>query len=178
MKKAYVKPVFLAEEFVAETSYANSACGISSGAAYKLYINDNNPQHLCIHDGCKGHSLQSKSYVNNHTNTFITDITNDQKTETMTYWNYATKSDGEATLFSFGAVDCDFMWKTNGQDQVSAWKYVDNDTRASMVKSTTNIFELIFTNIGQSFSQFFLANSSSGQGVHEPGEVDSPFFSS
>ena len=36
MKKAYVKPVFLAEEFVAETSYAATPCGISVGTQLKL----------------------------------------------------------------------------------------------------------------------------------------------
>ena len=177
MKKAYVKPVFLAEEFVAETSYANSACGISSGKAFTLYIDDNNPQHLCTHSPCKGHDMTSSSVVYTGENSFIVD--SEKNTDTMTYWNYATKSDNEATLFSFGAVDCDFMWKTNGQDQVSAWKYVDNDTRASLIKSTNNIFDLIITGLG-SFSQFFHGNhgnGSSGNGQHEPGEAEGAFFS-
>ena len=40
MKKAYVKPVFLAEEFVAETSYASGPCGVSIWSALKLKETD------------------------------------------------------------------------------------------------------------------------------------------
>ena len=118
MKKAYVKPVFLAEEFVAASSYAASPCGVSERKPYELEIGDQ----LCP-DGDSGH------YVGGQHGDKGTINENWHYDNSYTNWQYATKVDNKATIFMDKA--CDFFWDpdTGSDGNVYVWDNVDEQLR-------------------------------------------------
>lgn len=170
MKKAYVKPVFLAEEFVAASSYAASACKLSSSNPYTITTN----QHLCTNETCD-HYTSEKSMFFTGTNTFRVN----GKDETKTYWEYAG-GEGESKLFTLGESQCDFMWKTNGADLVTVWRDQEISAREVSYNAWDKIWDSVtnpFISVGAKFAAFFYDHGKPGNQQHNPGEVDSPFFS-
>lgn len=112
MKKAYVKPVFLAEEFVAASSYAVGTCG--PGTISQPWV-INKGDLICNKNGKadNGHKVgQNKQCGLDDAYTYDTNITN---------WGYAEKGDNQVTLFA--SKLCDFLWNPAGgnTDEVSVW---------------------------------------------------------
>lgn len=118
MKKAYVKPVFLAEEFFMTMSIA--ACQYSMNNPAKIY-----------------HGVRMCS-GNNHKVTWSPNATNkgtiNTKTYTaadgtvMDYWQYsqgaADEASSDAYLFTVNNGQCDFLWD-NSNEQIGVWKTPD-----------------------------------------------------
>lgn len=146
MKKAYVKPVFMAEEFVATASVAS--CGINPSQIGTLDVYYG--QHLCYNQTC-GH------YVGNDQGNLEYDAKD--------YWWYATgKPDNTgsnnvaptaagsgAYLFTDGTVACDFIWNGFGQD-VGIW--TDNEKNPISIEADRQIGSSLVQFIS-SFSEFF-----------------------
>ena len=128
MKKAYVKPVFLAEEFVAASSYATS-CGVSQNKPFDLYLgmdfckNEGNTS-----DGDKGHYVGGSpdATLDNAKGTIMSAWHYDGK---YSNWTYALKEDNKATIFL--DVKCDFCWdpSTGNSGPVYVWNDVTTENR-------------------------------------------------
>lgn len=151
MKKAYVKPVFMAEEFVAST-YHVSACSDR--------IDPNNK--LGIYHGLNLGGNQNVDYEKGGLD--------DNYNATLTYWQYAgvhsadeaTEGNTNAYLFTTRNHECDFLWD-HWTDTLYVWNTPDTPnkrTEGDMYKAdgTLNI-----TRVGTGFkdvSSFFTGNSS------------------
>lgn len=119
MKKAYVKPVFMAEEFEAESSYAVGSCEVSTRSPFVIWegmqITEKEQHEININVG--GSTVGQDWYYNstngtNHTN-----------------WSYAFEDDNQATLFVNKV--CDFCWDPhNGATgSVSVWNGLTHEDR-------------------------------------------------
>ena len=164
MKKAYVKPVFLAEEFVAETSYAATPCGISVGTQLKLI----DGKSMCIvenHKNCNHViSVANAPVSGKYQDGFVRD--NDalngysqNADNSFSYWDYATKDGTDAFLFNSSIADCDFLWSGNNRDNVQVWNSVDKGAA-----DTSKGFVIGFLNTFQSLTGLFCKNEGNGKG--------------
>ena len=133
MKKAYVKPVFLAEEFVAEMSYANNGCGVSVYTPAQITY----AKHTDAYDGttadlCSGsndgHYIAYEPEKQHKWGMALDYDYNTKNGTNLDYWGYATSGETEiekqATLFV--TVLCDFVWNPNtgNKGNVSVWDTV------------------------------------------------------
>ncbi|MBQ4265435.1 MAG: hypothetical protein IJB85_07990 [Clostridia bacterium] len=121
MKKAYVKPVFFAEEFVAETSYALTGCGTMSWSPKEMYED----MLICSNDGHK---------LDHNGNATVMDGVYGQNAngENITYWDYASTVDRTGAgdeeyaasnryLFNSASSICDFVWDDTSED-IGVWR--------------------------------------------------------
>lgn len=159
MKKAYVKPVFLAEEFVAEMSYANNGCGVSIyEPALITYETDAKRAEGTTADLCSGsedgHFIQYQKGNGNSKGLQDLYDYNEKNDTNYDYWQYATAGDNKATLFV--TVLCDFIWNpTSGNTgNVSVWDTVTGRTEGNQYGS-----KIIGT-----FMKFFTGNNAQGEG--------------
>lgn len=156
MKKAYVKPVFFAEEFEGTVSVA--AC---------VYHADTNPaqiwegMYMCANED-NGHAIGGQ---------------NKQKGDVQQWWGYATNTSGAtdanpsngtyndgAYLFTDNSVTCDFVWNDKGA-QVGIWTSKENDTSSAIWKSSDR--EGAFVTLISMFTDFFFGNDANFEG-HTP----------
>ncbi len=165
MKKAYVKPVLVAEPY--EMTETVAWCPESQ---YKT-INVYDGAYLCILQNCHDVDVDDKKAGINGNYTY-TDAEN--KTQTMTYWQYAGgTSDGAAStnkdvfLFSTGNYACDFLW-SDPKEQIYVWNSPSMDARTENNWKSTGFL----------FSEFFYSNDSISSGNnHAPGSTLGRFFS-
>ena len=150
MKKAYVKPVYMADEF--EMTACVASCGKGSINS-PIEINDG--ERLCVGPG-NDHKIKANSVFG---------------------WNDA-KSDGtEVYLFTNSNIECDFLWYGEGS-YVQAWS-TDKDDKNSIVwtqedrKSLTAETNYSFSEILMSF---FCGNQADNDN-HRPGYGGYEFFS-
>lgn len=168
MKKAYVKPVFLAEEFEGTVSVA--ACGYSSRNALHVWEGKN----LCLVGSC-AHA------VNRNGNALVTQ-----------WWEYATEGmvdpDAEFTnptsenfdayndvayLFTDSQTVCDFVWNGIGSE-VGIWTSEKGDVSTSMADHTKR--DGLFVTMIDTFSKFFDIEPSQSK-QHVPGVNGEKLFS-
>lgn len=171
MKKAYVKPVFVAEEFVLSDSVA-AACPINVNTSMPLFFDENTV--MCFNPnsgkGDNGHQASKGDLGLSYEGD-------------MTYWDYARAdkstseyqdgngqnvsfNNGNAYLFSSSYTTCDFVWpnsETNDKDV-----YVWNSWEVSL-RTTLH-------SVGQIFSDFFF-NAKSNEDNHTPGYQGSALMS-
>lgn len=172
MKRAYMKPVFLAEAFEGTASVAS--CDYHSGAPGKEVL---------IYNGlrlCSGGNSCSHTVGGNKKDSG----------DVQEYWNYATENGltagptsddyikggvNGAYLFTGGQKVCDFVWN-GGNSQVGIW--IDNETDKNPISKAENrnplnaVFDWI-----SSFSDFFDIKGNGSNG-HKPGvEGGGQFFS-
>lgn len=142
MKKAYVKPVFVAEEFVAEQNYAAKGCGTYDWDPVNIY-----PQlHLCYK--VNGDSYKEDGHVIEQTGS--AGIRGDYSSG-VSYWQYAgmtvnsdgTKDYSDCYLFNKDHTTCDFVWNDT-TEQVYAWNAVDVNQRTSWVDKALGAFSNFF----------------------------------
>lgn len=169
MKKAYVKPVFLAEEFVAETSYANTTCG--TGTQVALEIKDGDC--FCSKDkNCASTFYENGDQGTVHTLYKDVDddaiLPNNVNPDNFTIWNYATYNNDKAYLFGSSLQECDFVWSGNKEDQVYVWGSTDKSIRTNPANLLTKALGIV--------SQFFAGNGSS-HGKHPVGYNQTVFQS-
>lgn len=151
MKKAYVKPVFVAEEFVAETSYAATGCPTN----YWAPVSISNGTQLCADDS--GHVIgaeNGKKGIINQKDGYSTGVS---------YWDYASwgkdkrPDAGDDTyaaegtyLFNSGSKVCDFVWD-NTANEVGVWR---------QEKDADGLLQWVVKMIeGAKFAPFFFGNS-------------------
>lgn len=163
MKKAYVKPVFLAEEFVLSDNVV-AACGISVNTSMPLYFDENT--HMCFNTKSGGSDSGHQASKGD------LDLSYDG---TMSYWEYAredkstsvyqdgngqdvTFNNANAYLFSSSYTTCDFVWPNDQKNDkyVYVWNSCDVSLRTTL------------KSVGQLFADFFF-NNNAGEGNHTPG---------
>lgn len=145
MKKAYVKPVFLAEKFVAEQNYAAKGCG--TWAWDKAQIQPG--MELCYKE--KKGEYESDGHKVGNGNAVINTYSDDYN---MYYWDYAGRTmnnDGsynysDCYLFNREVQECDFVWN-NTNEEVYGWN--------SSVVSERTVANVLLG----AFSNFFFGNS-------------------
>lgn len=128
MKKAYVKPQYFAEEFVAESSYI-AGCGASVYSSYEISLGM---------DVCLGTSGDEGHFIGGSDNLEKVNIKNTALGETWHYnangtsytnWEYAqvgtTAEEQKATIFM--TRECDFWWDpdTGNDGYVYVWDSTD-----------------------------------------------------
>lgn len=174
MRKAYVKPVFLAEAFEGTQSVA--ACrhhSGSTGGEVLIY----NTLRLCSGGNSCNHKVGGNK-------------SNELEGDIQEYWSYATngtynapsnagytddKNNG-AYLFTDGQVMCDFVWN-GGNSQVGIWtEEANNKESAIWDLGSRNLKTSFITWISNSFSSFFAINGN-GSDEHKPGVDNAQFFS-
>lgn len=159
MKKAYVKPVFLAEEFVAAASVAtclykpNSEVNSPLDLRYLMQKGeDNKLPSICTNND--GHNILSGELKGNN-NVLLGD--------------YATKEDSKVTLFDTSGTACDFVWlkPSSGVDQIQVWGdgNTTNGTNPGLVAdhNQRKISNLFNWNGIQNFMQFFAGCNATDQ---------------
>lgn len=159
MKKAYVKPVFLAEEF--ENTMSVAACEYHASSK-PAQIWRGTP--LCS-VGDSGHGVGG-------------DPGTGKKVEVNNWWDYATNTkeatdanpntgtynDG-AYLFTSGSTTCDFVWNST-TDTVKIWTSEENN-KATAIWDSTKRENGFLTVIDDLFALFFFGNKA-GFGNHTP----------
>ena len=171
MKKAYVKPVFLAEEFVG-VAHVASACGYSISKPAEVYFGVG----LCDHKGGNCHTVKNShgGISGSYAYTYKDEQGNEQQKQ-MSYWEYAGNSsgtkNGDAFLFTVNNGQCDFLWDST-KNEMGVWNtpdvWTNGDVRptpdASMLGSVVKWLD-------QNFSIFFYGSNPSGGGNndHHPG---------
>lgn len=170
MKKAYVKPVFFAEEFAGTSSVA--ACEYNAKQnALQIWEGRN----LCLNGKC-AHEIGKKT------------------NEVSNWWDYATNTEGAdankpssdslsgyndgAYLFTDGQTVCDFVWNTGGS-QVGIWTSAKDDSSTAIwddEKRTGTLGVNLFVTLITAYSNFFgIEPDKSDQ--HLPGVNNEVFFS-
>lgn len=170
MKKAYVKPVFLAEEFSGTANVASCAYGATQS---ELQVWKGSS--LCkVGDG--GHTVGKKNY------------------DAANWWEYATETAGAnknpptsaslngynngAYLFTDGQYVCDFVW-SDSDAQVGIWTSKANDTTSAISSEADRKNGILNTNLFvtfiSSFSKFFGIEPDNEN--HVPGIDNKAFFS-
>lgn len=167
MKKAYVKPVFLAEEFVAASSYVASACGVSNAKSLEIKDGDllcnTHNNHCSLDFSLEGSYVNTTKYdgsVIDTTSQTGYSLNNDNG---FSYWDYAKQDDQKACLFNSTIGDCDFLWSGNSNDTIWVWNSVDKgsaDTSNGFIKGVKDTFK--------SLTGFFNGNESI-TGKHDVG---------
>ena len=161
MKKAYVKPVFLAEEFVAAASVA--ACKYNPGSAVNETLSleflwpegVKKPPVLCA-KGDAGHDVYGgELFDGNGQNHYKTELLGD----------YAYKEDNTATLFDTSNRACDFVWMqpSGNGNEIKVWG--DGEDTPSLVAnhSSRDTSKLFYWNGIQNFLQFFAGDAADNQ---------------
>lgn len=139
MKKAYVKPVFLAEEFVAETSYANQVCNVNQRGPLEIVNGDYWCKDHSKANGTGGcHAKVDISVGSNPNGQGAKSLGLASKynpDKSITYWDYARYnsqqndySDG-AYLFTDANTVCDFLWDGNTDSNVYAYDSVEKQSK-------------------------------------------------
>lgn len=150
MRKAYTKPVFLAEEYEMTTSVA--ACKTSSNAPHEIWKMD-----PCSCDA-PGHDVDKTGGAPVHD-----------------YWDYATNNNSSnydrgnmgdnngSYLFTDSQLICDFVWNEKGGD-IGVWK--DKETNSLVSNLDDRFFGEAGTNkgsfveyLGMKFMNFFRKNA-------------------
>ena len=166
MKRAYVKPVFLAEAFE----------GTASVAVCDYHANNNPAQiwegMLMCQKGDQGHAIGGQ---------------NGQKGDVQKWWDYATNTknatdanpktgsynDG-AFLFTSGSTTCDFVWNSK-EDNIKVWTKNENDLSSAIWDPSQRINGFL-TKVADLFANFFLGNSAEYIG-HTPSYQNQELFS-
>lgn len=168
MKKAYVKPVFMAEEFEG-LAHVTSTCGYSINDPAEVYDGVG----ICFKkNGC------------NHTVDGSGEIDTGMYSNELTYWEYASgagasnEQGNDAYLFTVGNGQCDFLWNSSNDD-MGVWKtpdtYTDGAVRPGLKKG--DVVSDFVNWLGIGFSQFFFNNSSSNSAQHQPGYMSQVLLS-
>lgn len=134
MKKAYVKPIFFAEEFVAEENYAAKGCGTLSWDP------------VSIEPGmfmCDCHSINHNGQADISKKQYELD----PDYSSISYWEYAgavTKEDGstdysDCKLFNYEHKACDFVWNKT-QENIFVWDSVVVDERSNWESNPVGSF--------------------------------------
>ena len=164
MKKAYVKPVFFAEEFVADSSYAVGTCTMSGGV-FEIIPSTTGPKEegtTMICNAANGNHWASivvpydkggkDGYKENPNNVLpglgMTWSGGPEGTE-YTNYTYALESDGKAYLFALDNVVCDFLWNKDADGAphgpVYVWNDIENKDRGgkdyTLASGTTGFFQ-------------------------------------
>lgn len=155
MKKAYVKPVFVAEEFEGTASVA--ACGYSSKNKFEVWEG----VQVCHSPGHKigqgNDNAPFKDYLE-----YATDGT----TSSWDGYTVGGMDDNKGSyVFTSGLVECDFVWNSNG-GSIGVWKQDNEDGSESLVSNTGIRKQLV--SLGQAgikwlqwtFMPFFRQNNS------------------
>lgn len=147
MKKAYVKPVFMAEEFVVTATVAG--CNVKAGNPLPVY----DGQIICQHLN-NGHAIgKGSGDVNN-------------------LWDYAygretskSENTSDSYIFTSGNQTCDFLWNSAGgsvgiwtTDNSSEQKAIANAVWKEQDRQNTGVLEFFFGN----FMDFFRGVGSDG----------------
>lgn len=126
MKRAYVKPVFLAEEYVAVSNYV-AACGTLSWLPQLINFpsgkNTHDGTHLCENTTCAhsvGHNGNATIWGDYDKNTSYKDYA-EWDTSNRPNAGEDVDSATNAYLFNSGHGACDFVWDHTGSD-VGVWK--------------------------------------------------------
>lgn len=157
MKRAYVKPVFLAEEYVAASNYV-AACGTMSWVPQLLQFPSGKEEgtHLCENTTCAHNVGFNKNQAIIMKGEYDTNISYKEYAEWDTSNRPNAAEDGysatNAYLFNSGHGACDFVWDHTGSD-VGVWK---KDEQSNWIVSL----------IGN-FGSFFYGAPANGQG-HRP----------
>ena len=165
MKKAYVKPVFLAEEFVAAASYATSCGAATINSALTIKPGDN----VCG-EKIDGHTAgKGKAEINND----YIGVWPDTAGGKYSYWDYAKQNDGKSNLFSSSNYECDFLWDyySTGKDEIYVW--------GSAVAERNSLLGTIAVTVGDAIVNFanFFTNSNQTEAQHKPGYMGQSFQS-
>ena len=153
MKKAYVKPVFLAEEFVMTDCVAS--CPTSTKVPGPIEDKTN----VCVGDN--GHKVNlDKGLVGK-------------------YWSYADDDSTMVYLFTNATYECDFLWNSTGSN-VEGWS--TNGTEGGLVWDQAKREKLKLTSstnysFGQKLIYFFTGDAKADNKEHVPGFMTGKFFS-
>ena len=167
MKKAYVKPVFMAEEFVATASVASCGYNVSDpNSALQVW----HTMHLCTNTSCS-------HQIGGNQGNLTYDANN--------WWGYATDTPGArptsdstdglndaAYLFTDAQTVCDFVWSSKTSN-VGIWTGTQGDktTAISDSNNRTNAFVTLIND----FSNFFHIPASQND-QHSPGVGENQNF--
>ena len=134
MKRAYVKPAFIAEAFEMTESVAICDRHIGQGGNHPFEIDFNTK--IC--SGDQGHKI-SKGEITS---------------EDSPLWQYAVKEDNTAYLFDGLNTTCDFVWlgPSNGEDRVQVWGQ-SPDKLAANASDRKSLFDWLGNQM--SFMKFF-----------------------
>ena len=150
MKKAYVKPVFLAEEF------GMTACVASCvGASVNSPIEIEDDGRLCVGPG-NDHRIDADSVYG---------------------WENAAGDGTSVYLFTNSNIECDYLWYGEGSS-VQAWS-TDKDDINSIVwnqEARKNLTQSTNYSFGKILMNFFCGNNTGNQN-HRPGYNGYAFFS-
>jgi len=151
MKKAYVKPVFMAEEFVSESYFAGRCDGrykpISfdlgttmcdgSHVVAKLGLGENNDQS----DGKKSGLALTWYQKQNGAADKVYEQGMIDENGYLTNYGYAF-ADGDMTIFGDMDVNCDFLWDDagNGHDYIKVWDSAFASERQNTYTGTETAF--------------------------------------
>lgn len=172
MKKAYVKPVFVAEEFEGTVSVASCQYGVDAQTKIGVY----DGLHICPNIHC-AHDIGG----NNGKGT---------DGDVQNWWNYATETTtgknenglngpDNAYLFTSGQIECDFVW--NSQDsKVGIWTQFQDQWNTAISEHNNRIQKENWNPVISwisSFKQFFGIPGGENDN-HRPGiEGQGEFFS-
>lgn len=177
MKKAYVKPVFLAEEF--ECTAAVAGCAYSAKTPAQVFEG----MHMCGDNSNDGHVIGGnsgdKGFVNKGKHNGV---------QSPGFWDYATGGTGTyiddapheadpnkdlAYLFTDSSTVCDFIWNSR-DSQVGVWTSKENDWNTAI--ANPSLRNNAFVTLVSSFANFFFGNSANWEG-HTPIYGDQKIFS-
>lgn len=150
MKKAYVKPVFVAEEFEGTASVATCTPNYNPTTTPMKVYKD---LQVCEHKN-NGHEIGKGSG----------DVKN--------YWSYATNGaytsapkeqendlNKAAFLFTSGQQECDFVW--NSYDgEIGVWYDKQDQLQADMKVRDVSLVESIIKTVANDFMSFFRGTGS------------------
>lgn len=172
MKRAYVKPVFLAEAFEGTASVAS--CQYHSGVAGNEVLIYNGLR-LCSSGNNCSHKVGGNNggKLDGDIQNYWDYATNNGVTTPPTNNNYANNGVDGAYLFTDGHTVCDFVWN-GGNSQVGIW--TDSERNAISDAGSRNPMTSIISWISESFSAFF-GIQGSGSDQHKPGVNHQQFFS-
>lgn len=168
MKKAYVKPVFLAEEFEGTASVA--ACEYRASHDPLEVWNERN---ICS-VGDNGHFIGKVpgASVNKWWEYATEGMANPQVEFTNPTSNNFDAYNDTAYLFTDGQTVCDFVWNGMGS-QVGIWTSEEGNVNTSVSDHTKR--DGLFVTLIDAFNTFFGIEPKNEQ--HEPGLKNQKFFS-
>ncbi len=157
MKKAYVKPVYMAELF--EVTECVATCPVTTSRPHLIVDDD----YLCF-GGDKGHQIDAT----------------DKNTYLSPYWDSYANADDSANLFTSSSFECDFLWNDWGTN-VFGWSTDGTadglvssvDDRKNTATEKWNLFDF-----GEGLLRFFTGGSNADNNQHGPGiPEEGKFFS-
>ena len=166
MKKAYVKPVFLAEAYEMTSSVAG--CPTSSSIPRELIYGQTS---LCDH--CTGGAVQIDKKDNWDA---FKDYATEDKSITTVYdqnGNAQSINNGNVYLFTSNTVECDYIWNSNdNNEKLQIWKSNNISERLAAGFET-----LLLNGLSFSLSKFFCGDEWAGSKGHHFGYNNSRTFS-